>query len=213
METYEYHQILKYLYFEGYVDSYKEAEDLIEELSDDEFDFLYEEVFGIDEGINQKGEFVRDTPTPSQPKDSLASIHSLRRASTDYDAAQKRREELSKKLNPKGSVNTDTSQRPGESPEERRKRIAQSLLNPSSQQESYETIISYFLDEGYAEDLDSAEQILENMSEGWKTDILKSVAKGTKKLAKKASKTKFAKKANKFLTRTALGALGVPMIS
>ena len=211
METYEYHQLLKHLYFEGYVDSYKEAEDLIEELTDEEFDFLYEEVFGIDEGINQKGEFVRDTPStsPSQTKDSLASIHSLRRPSTDHDAAKRRREELAKTLNPNGSVNTDTSQRPGESPEERRKRIAQSLLNPSSQKESYELILNYLLDEGYADDLNSAEQILENMSEGWKSDVLKA----TKKIAKKVGKTKVAKRAKKFVTRTALGVIGIPLIS
>lgn len=43
--NYDYHQLLKYLYFEGYVDSYEEAEYLLEELDDDEFDELYEEVF------------------------------------------------------------------------------------------------------------------------------------------------------------------------
>ena len=75
--------------------------------------------------------------------------------------------------------------------------------------EDFEYLISYLLDEGYASDLYSAEVILENMSEGWKSDVLKA----TKKIAKKVGRSKLAKKANKFLTRTALGALGVPLIS
>lgn len=36
--SYSYHKLLKFLYFEGYADSYEEAEYLLEEMSDDEFD-------------------------------------------------------------------------------------------------------------------------------------------------------------------------------
>jgi len=32
MSSYEYHQLLQYLYFEGYADSYEEAEELFESL-------------------------------------------------------------------------------------------------------------------------------------------------------------------------------------
>ena len=39
MTQYEYHQLLKLLYFEGYADSYKEAEDLLEEITVDEVVF------------------------------------------------------------------------------------------------------------------------------------------------------------------------------
>ena len=43
MSSYEYHQILQFLYFEGYADSYAEAEELVESLSDEEFqDLIYE---------------------------------------------------------------------------------------------------------------------------------------------------------------------------
>lgn len=45
MTTQEYHQLLKFLYFEGYADSYEEAEYIIEEMSDEDFDSLCEEVF------------------------------------------------------------------------------------------------------------------------------------------------------------------------
>lgn len=43
--SYQYHQLLKYVYFEGYANSYEEAEYLLEQLSDEEFDVLYENVF------------------------------------------------------------------------------------------------------------------------------------------------------------------------
>lgn len=43
--SYQYHQLLKYLYFEGYANSYEEAEYLLEELNDYEFYELYENVF------------------------------------------------------------------------------------------------------------------------------------------------------------------------
>ena len=36
MSSYEYHQILQFLYFEGYADSYESAEYLFEQLSDEE---------------------------------------------------------------------------------------------------------------------------------------------------------------------------------
>lgn len=38
----EYHDILKFLYFEGYVDSYAEAEELLESMTDEEFEDLIE---------------------------------------------------------------------------------------------------------------------------------------------------------------------------
>ena len=42
MSSYEYHQILQFLYFEGYVDSYESAECLLESLDDNEFEDLCE---------------------------------------------------------------------------------------------------------------------------------------------------------------------------
>lgn len=42
MSSYDYHQLLQYLYFEEYVDSYEEAEYIIEQLTDEEFEDLCE---------------------------------------------------------------------------------------------------------------------------------------------------------------------------
>jgi len=43
--SYKYHQLLQYVYFEGYANSYEEAEYLLEQLSDEEFHDLCEGVF------------------------------------------------------------------------------------------------------------------------------------------------------------------------
>ena len=37
MSSYEYHQILQFLYFEGYADSYESAEHLVEQLTEEEY--------------------------------------------------------------------------------------------------------------------------------------------------------------------------------
>ena len=37
MSSYEYHQILQFLYFEGYADSYESAEHLFEQLTEEEY--------------------------------------------------------------------------------------------------------------------------------------------------------------------------------
>lgn len=303
METYEYHQLLKHLYFEGYVDSYKEAEDLIEELTDDEFDFLYEEVFGIDEGKvpwndpeyplqsgwtpAEKNRAKRNRTGVEDPNNRDISDNDMRRygamKQADDDESSKAPKpkknwigrdkpiehpnlhqfKKNRKIEKTGAytfnsskkyggehtmgqgrravgskVNSSTAQTPIHSDDTRRRtsrrwggpnprsnstqsdgpraKMVKVGRNWQKQMEDYDfnnLILNHLLDEGYANDVESAEVILENMSEGWKTDVLKSAAKGTKKLAKKASKTKLAKKANKFLTRTALGAIGVPLIS
>lgn len=42
MSSYDYNQLLKFLYFEGYADSYEEAEYILEEMTDEEFEELIE---------------------------------------------------------------------------------------------------------------------------------------------------------------------------
>ena len=87
----------------------------------------------------------------------------------------------------------------------------------------YDIILSHLLDEGYAETPEAAEAIMVNMSEewresivdemldeGWKTKLLK---KGLKKVGKEVRKSDAYKKAKRFAVSTALGAIGVPLIS
>ena len=358
METYEYHQILKYLYFEGYADSYKDAEELVEELTDEEFNSLYEDVFGIDEGyeplpaqkmmrqVERKSRIAGAIPDSlyvlSRMKGServarkvrkdlarkASQIKKMKTRLRTYDPLVSRFKELENRARGKeggkineesyideGKVEWDNPERPlqsGLTPREknRAKRISLGIEDPHKSsfrgrtfdltnkdyerygklkiahdtekdkkvsknkrhdfgpifknsgsgiettkgqvkrgtrsyknitnnnrklyknderqkiyhqnnlkepKESYELIISHLIDEGYAEDLDSAYVILENMSEGWKTKALKSTLKTAGKVAKygakKLNKSKLGKRAKKFATRAALGAIGIPMIS
>ena len=281
METYEYHQILKYLYFEGYADSYKDAEELVEELTDEEFDSLYEDVFGIDEGKvewdnpkrplqsgltpREKNRAVRkrlgienpDTDKPSffkgGPSEKDYERYGKLKAAHDTEKDKKVPKEKLHKFKPvakgrlggeysagrikrmagvhKGASAGKSAERgTGSSAvlaqvqgsekirEKRKQRYGDyaDLKRLKEPKKSYEMIVNYLLDEGYADDLDSAYVILENMSEGWKTDALKSTLKTAGKVAKygakKLNKSKLGKRAKKFATRTVLGAIGIPMI-
>lgn len=262
METYEYHQILKYLYFEGYADSYKDAEELVEELTDEEFDSLYEDVFGIDEGKvewdNPKGP-LQSGFTPREknrakrislgienPHKSSFSGRRFDLTNKDYERYGKLKiahdAEKDKKVSKnkrhdfgpifknsgsgiettKGQVKrgtgsykniTNNNEKLYKNDERQKVYHQNNLKEPK---ESYEMIVNYLLDKGYANNVESAEVILENMSEGWKTDVLKSAAKTTGKVAKygakKLNQSKTGKKIKKYIGMTALGAVGIPLI-
>ena len=79
--SYSYHKLLKFLYFEGYADSYEEAEYLLEEMTDEEFDIV--------EGLSRL------------PKGSLEEVSDLyMRQSAQAaakEAAQRKREEVEKR--------------------------------------------------------------------------------------------------------------------
>jgi hypothetical protein len=87
----------------------------------------------------------------------------------------------------------------------------------------YDIILSHLLDEGYAETIESAQAIMVNMSEewresivdemlgeGWKTELAK---RALKKVGKEVRNSDAYKKAKRFAVTTALGAIGVPLIS
>jgi hypothetical protein len=106
------------------------------------------------------------------------------------------------------------------------------------QYDLYDIILSHLLDEGYAKTVESAEAIMVNMSEDWKSAI-KKTAKGTLDVAgsaargmvgkettstnplskvvnaagRRASKSKTAKNIKRFATRTALGAVSGGLLS
>jgi peptidoglycan hydrolase CwlO-like protein len=138
--------------------------------------------------------------------------------------AQKRLRALNQSLEDTyGKVKPTRSSSMPRSSQERLKTIKDTLSNAeemmrrqdSEQNESYDLIISHLLDEGYANTPEEAQVILDNMSEGWKTDILKKAVKTTGKAAKYVAKKgveaakptvkKYAKKAGRFAIMTALG--------
>jgi len=86
----------------------------------------------------------------------------------------------------------------------------------------YDIILSHLLDEGYAETPEAAEVIMVNMSEDWRDSIVEEVLeegwktelakKALKSVGKKIKKSKAYKKATRFATYTALGAIGLPLL-
>jgi len=55
----------------------------------------------------------------------------------------------------------------------------------------YDTVLSYLLDEGYAETLEAAEAIMVNMSEDWKEDIIEAAKDQSNKQIEKGVKTTY----------------------
>lgn len=68
-----------------------------------------------------------------------------------------------------------------------------------------EIILEHLLSEGYVNTESDAYVMLDNMSEGWKQEILHKAGKIIKSTAKKAGKTKPGKKIKKFVRLTAFG--------
>ncbi len=131
MSNYEYHQFLKFLYFEGYADSYEEAEYLLEELNDEELESLIEQS-GItdanrrtrDRLIRQYGPEFFTNPRPTGKKRKVTSVKSIEL--TNQEPKKRRTTDMSKVI-----------------------------------------VAHYLFDEGYAETLEGAEVMAENISEDW----------------------------------------------
>ena len=136
MSNYEYHQFLKFLYFEGYADSYEEAEYLLEELNDEELENLIEQS-GItdtnrrtrDRLIRQYGPEFLTNPRPTGKKRKVTSVKSIEL--TNQEPKKRRTTDMSKVI-----------------------------------------VAHYLFGEGYAETLEGAEVMAENISEDWTHLIL-----------------------------------------
>lgn len=147
MTNYNYHQLLKYVYFEGYANSYEEAESLLEQLTDEEFSQLYSlyESSGMSQEnkrtwkrlVAQHGEQPFTNPTKSKTR-----------------SASKREEP------------TPQSSQSGSS------EVARKNRKKIEYREDYEMILSYLLDEGYADNEKSALAIMNSMSEEWMMSIV-----------------------------------------
>lgn len=148
MTNYNYHQLLKYVYFEGYADSYEEAESLLEHLTDEEFSQLYSlyESSGMTpENEKTWNRLVREKgPNPfTNPRKSKTKSASRREEPTPQQKSQSGSSEVARK---------------------NRKKI--------EYREDYEMILSYLLDEGYADNEKSALAIMNSMSEEWMESII-----------------------------------------
>lgn len=153
--SYEYHKLLKYVYFEGYANSYEEAEQLLEQLSDDELNALLEE----------KEEKERD------PRPRLAHRFPL----TDEEEAIVKR--LGERIDAREKEEREQRERrrtarqiPGS--DQPRRRVTRQNYEVRENYDLYEFVISYLLDEGYADNLKSAEQIANAMGDQWLNEII-----------------------------------------
>jgi hypothetical protein len=199
MTTYEYNQLLKFLYFEGYVDSYEEAEQLIESMNDDEFESLCEEVFELDEETEEEKRRNERRARIAELQAQGRVMTSAKR--TSQRANQRKQEQKAEKLEKLANAALDStrgaskrSSRPmgSEEPKEKSKapkanrRLSSTVKDDrlsskadeilrmmrSEESDLYDIILSHLLDEGYAETPEAAEVILENMSEEWVEGIV-----------------------------------------
>lgn len=159
----EYHDFLRFLYFEGYADSYEEAEELVESLSDDEIEYLYE----------------------ARRKRKLAHSFPLTEPELEYVENIRRRLE-GEIVPPGGSARKRSARKPEPEPSPTRsaskKRITFDDRSRASDQGNtrrtrslnaeFDLVADYLFSEGYADSLDGAEVMAENISASWVNEIL-----------------------------------------
>lgn len=155
MSSYEYNQLLKFLYFEGYADSYEDAEYIIEEMSDEELEEILEvkESYDSRYGRGERGEPRATEHLRVANPQQYAKDMEFWRARTRTATAQQR-------LKNKGKVPTK-----GGKP-------------------MFESVVEYLFVEGYADTIESAELMARHISEEWKNEIVEEtlnekLAKGT----------------------------------
>lgn len=185
MSSYEYHQILQFLYFEGYVDSYESAEYLLESLDDDEFEELICEA-EVDNrkrlSADQKKIIRNRRLSPEQrlpvrgetPADTEGRLTQTRQNQTARDRGGRgvRGSQLPKykKHSEYGGVTFQSDFYPEKVKARLEKLRAKSAKN--NIRSFREEVVEYLFVEGYAETIESAELIAESISEEWARQIL-----------------------------------------
>lgn len=197
MSSSEYNQLLKFLYFEGYADSYEEAENLLEEMSDEEFEELLERKYDKDEPLPGSGK------TPRQKMQTKRGQHAARvmlgnpalgrsaRNDPERDSYRNRASMMDR---------VKDAQDKGEEPrdDEGRKNLIKAARRPRAsyerqdnrpgglragntkagghrtlvRKEEFDAIAEYLFVEGYVDTIESAEVMAENISEQWAEIIL-----------------------------------------
>lgn len=144
----EYHDFLRFLYFEGYADSYEEAEELVESLSDDEIEYLYE--------ARRKRKLAHSFPLTKKERKYVSNIG--RRSEGEIVPAEG--DEPEPKPEPEPSPTKSAS-----------RTIRRSDLS-SIIKDQFDLVADYLFSEGYADSLDGAEVMAENISDNWVNEIL-----------------------------------------
>jgi hypothetical protein len=158
MSSYEYNQLLKFLYFEGYADSYAEAEELLESMSDEKFEDLFESSGMSPENRRTWNRLVRqygERPF-TNPKQSITrSARKPDPIPTTPKPKPRKKIEFIDKSGASDQGNTrDSRRRFGE------------------EKENFDDVVEYLFVEGFADTIESAEVMAENISEQWVDEII-----------------------------------------
>lgn len=172
MSSYEYHQILQFLYFEGYADSYESAEYLFEQLSDEEFEELNE----------ARRKLAHSFPLKPSEKRSAANIGRMNDGDFSVPPGGSVRVRSSRKVKPEPEAEptptTPTTSKPKRKSEfiDRSGASDQGTRGPRRRiredREDFNIITEFLFDEGYADTIESAELIAESISKQWANQIL-----------------------------------------
>ena len=188
----DYRKMLKCLHLEGYAQSYEDAEYILETISDEEFDALYETIILnpkivshlISEGYAYTSEQAEEmlyhmsdnwkqNILESNIKDLGARLDALQKQSATTDAetqklvqkGRKQFRQLDAAVNRfQNLVDKDIARNPH-------------AENPQENVDLYHLLQGYLISEGYADTYEAADQIISFMSEDWVNHILTEAAR------------------------------------
>jgi hypothetical protein len=198
MSSYEYHQILQFLYFEGYADSYESAEHLVEQLTEEEYVELCERAtrptrfpksrerdIGHDDWKDSDPDNRDWNQRPPAAKKLRSRLNAVVGTQKRQDIETGvRKEAHSFPLNKKerqsveniGRMNRgDFSVSPDEKPTPTRTRSASRPAPKTKKRKtdlSKVIIAQYLYDEGFADTPESGSVMAESISEQWANQIL-----------------------------------------
>ena len=187
MSSYEYHQILQFLYFEGYADSYESAECLLESLDDDEFEELICEEWArqiLDEDDSWKEKNFK--PLSKDKKERVTGFLNrqmikLKDYSNQANIAQDELKNPDYSKPPRVKIGTllkkmKTGSKLMSNAQQARKRTTEREEGRNNirkfKREDLEYILDTLISEGFVVDYDSAGCILESMSDEWIGSLL-----------------------------------------
>ena len=147
--SYNYHQLLEYVYFEGYANSYEEAEYLLNQLNNEEFYDLYENVFSSK---------FPGAVTADADEEAAKTHKTLSNAENTSPRDRK--------------LYRDTAAQHLVSARRKRRKNIKEFYRIDENTSGIEFVIDYLVNEGYTDNYNSAISIYESMSNEWLDTIL-----------------------------------------
>ena len=177
-------EVAEYLVAEGYADSYEEAEYIIEDMSDEEFEELCEKKlahsFPLKPKDRRSAENIGrmnagDFSVP--PEEENVRVRSARKVKPEPAPAPSKTRSSRRRI--------EFDDRSGSSDQGRRK------LNSGMEYDTFDAILEHLVAEGYADTNESALAIMANMSDEWRQSIVEAAADQSDKQIEKGVKTTY----------------------